>query len=78
MSQLSDLLTAARKTRGLSLQKAADLIGCTKGYLWELEKGSQSNPTLKMIVSMTTIYGLRPSAIVAAYEPETSSEGGDA
>lgn len=34
-----------RECRGsLSLQKLADLIGCSKPYLWDIEKGNASPP----------------------------------
>lgn len=50
-------LRRLRKAAGYSLQKAADEIGCTKSYLWELEK-DVAEPGLRMAVKIAEAYGV--------------------
>jgi len=38
-------LRSYRKSRGATLQQVADAAGCTKAYVWELEKRPDKNPT---------------------------------
>lgn len=42
----------AREDAGLSLSEAAELIGCTKSYLWDMEQGRATNPTITILVGL--------------------------
>jgi transcriptional regulator with XRE-family HTH domain len=46
----------ARKTAGLSLSEAAELIGCTKSHIWDLEQGKAGNPTIKTLAGLAVAY----------------------
>lgn len=43
---------------GLSLQVVADRAGLTKSWLWEIEHGRQSNPTINSAVSLARALGV--------------------
>ena len=38
-----------REAKGLTLQQVADAVGCTKAYIWELEKKPGQRPTAERI-----------------------------
>lgn len=48
----------ARKKRGLSLTKAAPLIGISISYLCDIEKGRAGNPKMDFIYKLAEIYGV--------------------
>jgi len=50
-------LRRMRKAAKYSLDKAAEEIGCTKSYLWALEKGGPE-PGLRMAVKIAEAYGV--------------------
>ena len=50
-------LRRMRKSAGYTLQKAADEIGCTKSYMWELEKDG-AEPGLRMATKIAEAYGV--------------------
>jgi transcriptional regulator with XRE-family HTH domain len=53
-----------RLEMGISLQKAADKIGCHKVHLWDLEKGNSTNPTAKVINGLRKLYKISPKKIL--------------
>lgn len=42
-------LRRLREAKKLSLQQLADLVGCTKAYLWELEMRDGQKPTAERV-----------------------------
>lgn len=50
-------LRRMRKAAGYSLQKAADEVGCTKSYMWQLEKDG-AEPGLRMAAKIAEAYGV--------------------
>lgn len=38
-----------REAKGLTLQQVADAVGCTKAYIWELEKREGQRPTAERL-----------------------------
>jgi len=46
----------SRETANLSLSGAAKLIGCSKGHLWDLERGNAFNPTIGLLANMAAAY----------------------
>lgn len=61
MSKQSDLCGIIRRSREhyeLSLSEAAEMVGCTKSYLWELEQGRALNPTIKTLAGLASAYDL--------------------
>ena len=49
LNDFGPLIAAERKRHDLGLQGAAELIGCTKNHLWQLEHGKTRNPTIKLL-----------------------------
>lgn len=47
-----------RKLRGLSLQQVSDRAGMTKSWLWEIEQGRQTNPTINSAVALSRALGV--------------------
>ncbi len=56
--KLRNFLFERRKMLNLTIEQAANLIGCSKGNLWELEN-SPCNPSLKMALKICKAYGFR-------------------
>lgn len=55
-------LRAARKERGLSLTELASRIGCSVGYLSQIERGL-SSPSLRIMVSLSEVFGVNLSTL---------------
>jgi transcriptional regulator with XRE-family HTH domain len=53
---LSDRLTELRKAKKVSLQVVADAVGVSKTHVYELEKGTASNPSLNLLVALADFY----------------------
>jgi len=66
MSLFGQYIKDAREENGLSLSAAADLIGCTKAHLWELERGRSNNPTVKTLVGIARALDLRFETVALA------------
>jgi len=64
LGTLGQALRAMRKASKLSLDKAAEEIGCSKSYLWALEH-DVGEPGLRMAAEMAGAYGI-PLATLAA------------
>lgn len=52
------MIKETREHQGMSLSEAAKLIGCTKSHLWDLERGSSDNPTIKTLAGIACAYDL--------------------
>lgn len=62
---MGETLRAARKGMKLSLEAASKAIGCSKGYLWELEADS-AMPGLDMAARISRAYGV-PLGVLGAF-----------
>lgn len=51
-----DRLRKARKDTKLSAREAADLAGISMDYVYKLEQGKKTNPTLDVIVKLAEAY----------------------
>lgn len=51
-------LRSLREAKGLTLQQVADAAGCTKAYIWELEKKPGQRPTAERIQAIAKILGI--------------------
>ena len=49
MTRFAQYIRNAREQQGLSLTQAAEIIGCTKSHLCDLEHGKSTNPTIKTL-----------------------------
>lgn len=61
---MNDRLRAARETVGLSLSKAARMVGCSKAHLWELEAGRAHNPGIQLLTKAASIYATRVAWLI--------------
>jgi transcriptional regulator with XRE-family HTH domain len=51
-------LRSLREAKGLTLQQVADAVGCTKAYIWELEKKPGQRPSAERIQAIAKILGV--------------------
>lgn len=58
MTMFGAEIKAARENLNLSLSEAADLIGCTKSHIWDLEQGKSTNPTIRMLAGISVTFGI--------------------
>lgn len=59
---LCSRLRAARKAHGLSLVELGRRIGCSVGYLSQIERGI-SSPSLRIMVALAEVYGVELSTL---------------
>jgi len=52
MTPFAQFIKEAREDAGMSLAEAAEAIGCTKSYLWDMEQGRATNPTITILVGL--------------------------
>lgn len=62
--KLGKRLHALRKSREWSLQEAADAIGISKSHMWELENGTNTNPTIGLMMSIARQFDTSIDALV--------------
>ena len=48
-------LRSLREAKGLTLQQVANAVGCTKAYIWELEKKPGQRPTAERIQAIAKV-----------------------
>lgn len=63
---IGDMIRTARESKGLSLSDAAKRIGVSKGYLWEIEAGRFTNPTISVAAGMRRVLGLSAKKLLDA------------
>ena len=71
---LGSFIRDAREITGMSLSEAADLIGCTKSHVWDLEQGRARNPTITILAGLASAYNIDLgdlATIAAASAPGT-------
>ncbi len=51
-------LRQLREAKGMSLQQLADAVGCTKAYIWELEKRDDQKPTADRVLALSKVFGV--------------------
>lgn len=68
MTMFSEYIKESREDKGMSLTEAAEAVGCTKSYLWDMEQGRATNPTITILVGLAKALDLPfdELAIVAA------------
>ena len=52
VNHMGPFIKRRRTELRLSLQAVADISGCTKSHVWELEKGHTKNPTIGMTLAI--------------------------
>ena len=63
-----------RLSKGLSLQDVANKIGVSKAHVFNLEKGTTSNPSMELVLKLADLFRVRVADLVgenpgAAEEP---------
>ncbi len=66
-TQYINRLELERNRAGLSLQKAANQIGCTKPHLHDMEKGRSMNPTASILNGIRRAYGMTAEEVLGLY-----------
>lgn len=61
MEQFQDRIRTTRKARRMSLDELAVASGFTKSHIWELERGSSRNPTVRAVWSLSAALGVTPT-----------------
>lgn len=75
LGTLGQALRTMRKAAKMSLDKAADEIGCSKSYLWALEH-DEGEPGLRMAAEMAAVYGVPLATLAACLTvPNAEAEG---
>jgi transcriptional regulator with XRE-family HTH domain len=57
-SAFGERLRSLREAKGLTLQQVADAAGCTKAYIWELEKRPGQKPSAERIQAIAKVLGV--------------------
>jgi len=58
ITPLGKRLRQYREAKGLTLQKVADAVGCTKAYIWELEMRQGQRPTAERLNAIAKTLGV--------------------
>lgn len=63
-SALGQKIRTLRKTKGLTLEELAKMIGAGKSYLWELENKGVENPSAERLTKLADILGVTPEFLL--------------
>jgi SOS-response transcriptional repressor LexA len=59
------LIGQRRKERKLTLQRVADMAGCAKSYLWQIEQGRRANPpSAELLERLERALAMAPGTLV--------------
>lgn len=70
---LGSKLKILRQKKGESLQQVANSVGISKAHVWEMEKGSSSNPGIELLTRLAKHFN-----VSVAYLIDDNSETSDA
>ncbi|MBU6411873.1 MAG: LexA family transcriptional regulator [Planctomycetes bacterium] len=65
-STLGDLLREARRRRGMTLAQVAEVVGCARSYLSELESGKRPPPSDEIVGALERALGVQPGTFADA------------
>jgi DNA-binding XRE family transcriptional regulator len=57
---IGDMLKQARARADLSLAEVCEAARISKGHLWELENGKQTNPSLDVMRKLSAVLAIKP------------------
>lgn len=63
---LGGLVKAARRRRGFTLAQVAEMVGCARSYLSELESGKRPPPSDEIVGALERALGVAPSTFADA------------
>lgn len=55
---IGSILKEIRKERKITLQQAADAVGCSPSYIHRLENKSRKNPSIKLATQLAVFYNV--------------------
>lgn len=64
MGLFQERIRAARKARNMSLEDVALSSGFTKSHIWELERGSSRNPTVRAVWGLAKALAVSPAYLL--------------
>ena len=73
-SNIADHLRLYRTRTGLSVTEAAIEAGINRSYLYDLEAGRSSNPSIGVLKSLANVYGLTVAELIGDDEPAPTWE----
>jgi transcriptional regulator with XRE-family HTH domain len=63
------LIGQRRRERRLTLQRVADMVGCAKSYLWQIEQGRRANPpSVELLERLERALGMTAGSLVRVAE----------
>ena len=75
-SAFGERLRSLREAQNLTLQQVADAAGCTKAYIWELEKKPGQRPSAERIQAIAKVLGVTMEVMIEVkLSTETSKAG---
>lgn len=63
-SPLGEKLRTLRKQKKISLEKLAELIDSSKGYMWELENKDAPNPSAEKMARIAAVLEVTPEFLM--------------
>lgn len=72
---LADCLRRGRARRGWTLDEAAARVGLSKTYLWELEAGKATDPSLRVADALCSAYRISLAHLAATLDRAPGREG---
>lgn len=63
MKRFGEKLRTLRERRKLSLRQLGDMLGVSKNYVWNMEKGKKT-PNAAMILKIADVFGVTPNQLM--------------
>ena len=67
-------LRRLRESKKMTLQNVADAVGCTKAYVWELEKKDGQRPSAERVYALAKFLGVTVEDLMGESIPDASPE----
>lgn len=67
-------LRRLRESKKLTLQNVADAVGCTKAYIWELEKKDGQRPSAERVYALAKVLGVTMEDLMGKSIPDAPPE----
>lgn len=71
---LANKIKELRIRNALSLQDLATKVGASKAHIWDLETGRAKNPTIELLVKLSTILGTSVADLIGESAESDSAE----
>ena len=73
-NSFGERLRQLRESKKLTLQNVADAVGCTKAYIWELEKRDGQRPSAERVYALAKVLGVTMEDLMGESIPDASPE----